>query len=194
DGGSLEHVIAQEESDEVWHARITRVDVERDATYRSFTYAGGGRLGRHDFATHLGQPGGESYLDAITLARGRQVSDHCTENDHAAPHTISDQLCRTIVDDKAHSVFNGINLIARDAQQVDIEQLNNNLLLSDDARADTRPQLEVAADDVKAGHGATLGRLDETEIFYLQSRAIPEERARQLVLAGFVHEVVQRIE
>lgn len=194
DGGSLEHVIVQEESDDAWHARIARIDIARDATYRSFTLSGGGRLGRHDFATHLGHEGGESYLDAITLGRGRQVSDHCTENNHVAPHTVSDQLCRAIVDGKAHSVFNGINLIARDAQQVDIEQLNNNLLLSDDARADTRPQLEVAADDVTAGHGATLGRLDETEIFYLTSRAIPEERARQLVIAGFAHEVVQRIQ
>lgn len=194
EGARFEHAIVQEEPDNVWHARITRVQIERDAHYRAFTLAAGGRLGRHDHATLLNQPGGESFLDAITLGRGSQVLDHCTENNHAAPHTLSNQLCRAIVDDKAHSVFNGINLIARDAQQVDIEQLNNNLLLSEGARADTRPQLEVAADDVKAGHGATLGRLDENEIFYLTSRAIPENKARQLVIAGFAHEVVQRIE
>jgi len=194
EGASFEHVIDQEEADQTWHARITRVNIEKDAHYRAFTLAAGGRLGRHDHATHLGAPGGESFLDAVTLGSGSQVLDHCTENNHAAPHTVSNQLCRAIVDGKSHSVFNGLNLIAKDAQQVDIEQLNNNLLLSDDARADTRPQLEVAADDVKAGHGATLGRLDETEIFYLTSRAIPETRARQLVIAGFAHEVVQRIE
>lgn len=194
EGARLEHIIVQEEPEQTWHARITRVRIGRDAHYRAFTLAAGGRLGRHDHATLLDAPGGESFLDAITLGRGSQVLDHCTENNHVAPHTLSNQLCRAIVDGKAHSVFNGLNLIARDAQQVDIEQLNNNLLLSDDARADTRPQLEVAADDVKAGHGATLGRLDETEIFYLTSRAIPEQRARQLVIAGFAHEVVQRIE
>lgn len=194
EGARLEHIIVQEEPEQTWHARITRVRIGRDAHYRAFTLAAGGRLGRHDHATLLDAPGGESFLDAITLGGGSQVLDHCTENNHVAPHTLSNQLCRAIVDGKAHSVFNGLNLIARDAQQVDIEQLNNNLLLSDDARADTRPQLEVAADDVKAGHGATLGRLDETEIFYLTSRAIPEQRARQLVIAGFAHEVVQRIE
>src|SRR5690625_7492730 len=111
----------------------------------------------HDALPIFGAPGGESFLDAVTLGSGSQVLDHCTENNHAAPHTVSNELCRAIVDGKSHSVFNGLNLIAKDAQQVDIEQLNNNLLLSDDARADTRPQLEVAADDVKAGHGE-IGR------------------------------------
>lgn len=194
DGGRLEHIIVQDEPDHTWHARIARVDVARDAQYRAFTYGAGGRLGRHDHAVLLDVPGGESHLNGVTLARGRQVIDQCTEHDHSAPHTTSDQLCRAIVDDKAHSVFNGINFIARDAQQVDIGQLNNNLLLAKGARADTRPQLKVAADDVVAGHGATLGRLDETEIFYLTSRAIPEDVARQLVLAGFAYEVVQRIQ
>lgn len=194
EGAHFEHVIVQTESDHAWHARIARVDIERDANYRAFTYAAGGRLGRHDHATLLDAEGGESHLNAVTLARGRQVIDHCTENDHAKPHTTSDQLCRAIVDDRAHSVFNGINFIRRDAQKVDIGQLNNNLLLSDGARADTRPRLEVAADDVVAGHGATLGRLDEEEIFYLTSRAISPEVARRLVLAGFATEVVERIQ
>lgn len=194
DGAQFEHVIVQDEPKEVWHLRSVNVEIARDATYRAFTLAAGGRLGRHEHRANFRGEGVHAHLNALSLGRDAQVLDHCTVINHALPNGTSHQLCRVILEDTSHSVFNGTVVVAEDAQQTDAFQMNNNLLLSDGARADTRPQLEIAADDVKCGHGATLGQLSEEEIFYLMSRAIPRGRARALLIGGFASEAVDTIE
>lgn len=193
DGAHLEHVIIQEEPNTVWHMRIAEVMTHRDASYRAFTLGAGGRIGRNEHSVEICGPGVENELDGLMLARGSQLVDHTTLMDHAKPDGVSRQLNRAIVDDDAHTVFFGEVVIARDAQRSDSDQLNNNLLLSEGARADTRPQLVIGADDVKANHGATLGRIDEHEVFYLTSRAISQKEARRLLLRGFAQEVVLTI-
>lgn len=194
DGAHFEHVIVQEEPLDVWHVRTIEVEIARDASYRAFTLAAGGRLGRHEHNARFGGEGVEANLDALTLGRGSQVIDHCTVLNHALPNGVSHQLNRVILNDKAHGIFNGTVVVARDAQQTDAYQMNNNLLLSDEARADTRPQLEIAADDVKCGHGATLGQLSEEDAFYLMSRAIPRDVARRMLVAGFAGEAIDTIQ
>lgn len=194
DGANFEHVIVQEEPHDVWHVRSVDVDIARDASYRAFTLAAGGRLGRHEHQARFSGEGVQANLDALTLGKGSQVIDHCTVLNHALPNGKSHQLNRVILDDKAHGIFNGTVVVAIDAQQTDAFQMNNNLLLSDEARADTRPQLEIAADDVKCGHGATLGQLNDDEIFYLMSRAIPKNVARRMLLGGFASEAVDTIQ
>lgn len=194
DGANFEHVIVQHEPDDAWHMRTIEATVGRDATYRAFTLAEGARVGRHEHnATMVGQ-GAQIHLNALTLARGSQTIDHCTRIVHALPNGDSFQLNRTILDDKAHGVFNGTVVVAQDAQLTNAEQMNNNMLLTLDARADSRPQLEIAADDVKCGHGATIGQISDEEIFYLMSRAVPRDVARRMLIAGFADEAVDTIE
>lgn len=194
EGANFEHVIVQEEPNDVWHVRTIEADVEKDASYRAFTFAAGGRLARQEHVVNFRGEGVQANLDALTLGKDAQVIDHCTVLNHALPNGQSHQLNRVILDGKAHGIFNGTVVVAEDAQQTDAFQMNNNLLLSDQARADTRPQLEIAADDVKCGHGATLGQISEEEVFYLMSRAIPRNVARRLLIAGFADEAIETIE
>lgn len=194
DGGGLEHVIIQSESQKTWHVSDVYAEIGRDAFVRSFTLAEGGRIGRHEYDAELLGQGSRVDLNSLSLGRGTQTIDHTTRIHHAVPNCESGQLCRTILDDTAHGVFSGTVKVARDAQLTNAEQLNNNLLLTREARADTRPQLEIAADDVKCGHGATIGQISEEELFYLMSRAIGRDDARRLLIIGFAQEVVETIE
>lgn len=194
DGAGLEHVVTQCEDAAAWHVSNIHAEIHRDAFLRSFTIAQGGRLGRHEIDARLLGQGSRVDLNSLSLGRGTQTVDHTTRIDHAVPNCESGQLCRTILDDSAHGVFNGTVIVARDAQQTNAEQLNNNLLLTETARIDTRPQLEIAADDVKCGHGATIGQISNEELFYMLSRAIPRDEARRLLIIGFAQEVVESIE
>ncbi|MBI5613123.1 MAG: SufD family Fe-S cluster assembly protein, partial [Gammaproteobacteria bacterium] len=132
-------------------------------------------------------------LDGLTLIGGRQLADTHTTIDHAQAHGSSRQINKAIVDGGAHAVFNGKIMVRKDAQQTDSAQSSRNLLLSDKARVDTKPQFEIFADDVKCAHGATVGQLDVDELFYLKSRGLSEATARSLLIYAFAAEIIEKI-
>src|SRR4030095_10036258 len=153
----------------------------------------GGALARSDIATRLDAPGAQCTLDGLYLAGGMQHVDHHTTIDHRQPRGTSRELYKGIMDGRATGVFNGKVFVRPHAQQSDAQQMNKNLLLSDDAQVETKPQLEIFADDVKCSHGATIGQLDEEALFYLRARGIEAAMERQLIILAFASEVVERI-
>jgi len=132
-------------------------------------------------------------MNGLVLGTGRQHIDNHTQVNHAVPNCTSDEYYKTVLDDQSRSVFRGRIIVAEDAQQTNADQQNNNLLLSKTAEADTKPQLEIYADDVKCSHGATVGQLDPVSLFYLQSRGINTESARALLTFAFANEVIDRV-
>ncbi|TVR04354.1 MAG: Fe-S cluster assembly protein SufD [Deltaproteobacteria bacterium] len=193
EGAQLTHVRIQAEGTDSRLFANVEVDLGRDATYRSLVLAIGGRLSREDLRVSLNSPGAHADLAAVTLARDRQHLDHNTLIDHRVPDCTSDQLYKNVLSGQGRTVFHGKINVHPDAQRTAAFQLNQNLLLSDEARADTRPQLEIFADDVKCSHGATVGRLADEAVFYLQSRAIGPEAAGRLLVRGFALDVLERI-
>ena len=167
--------------------------IGRDAQVETFNLALGGKLNRSHLEFRLTAPGGSAKLDGLYIARGDNHIDNVTEVLHLAPNTRSTQLYKGVLEDKSRAVFNGKITIVKDAQQVDAQQLNKNLLMSPDAEVDSRPQLAIDANDVKCSHGASIGQIDEQELFYLQSRAISREDAKAMLASAFVGDVVGRI-
>ena len=153
-----------------------------------------GLLTRNDIHTQLVGQGAHMEMNGLVLGKGRQHIDNHTEVTHAVPNCTSDEYYKSVLDDQSRSVFRGRIIVAQDAQQTLADQQNNNLLLSKRAEADTKPQLEIYADDVKCSHGATVGQLDESSLFYLKSRGISESAARGLLTFAFANEVVERIQ
>ena len=141
----------------------------------------------------LAGEGGECLINGLFVGSGKQHLDNYMHVEHASPHCASRQFYNGILDDKAHGVFHGRIVVHKDAQKTDAKQTNRNLLLSDDAQIDTKPQLEIYADDVKCTHGATIGQIDENALFYLRSRGMSEAEARQLLLLAFASECVARM-
>ena len=141
----------------------------------------------------LAQPGIECVLNGLYMLRGQQLADHHMIVEHAAPHCDSHEYFNGILDDQSRGVFHGRILVQPGAQKTDAKQTNKNLLLSDDATANTKPQLEIYADDVKCTHGATIGEMDDDAIFYLQTRGLDPSTARRMLLHGFAGEIVERI-
>jgi Fe-S cluster assembly protein SufD len=171
----------------------TQVSQARDSFVETYQFSLGGRISREDLEIRLNESGAEAVLDGLYLVDGRRHVDHSTNVEHAAPHTTSSQLYKGILNDESRAVFSGRVRIHRDAQQVSAAQLNNNLLLSKRAEVDTKPELEIDADDVKASHGATIGQIDPEHVFYLRARAIPEAEAVQMLANGFAQDVAFRI-
>jgi Fe-S cluster assembly protein SufD len=190
----VEHSRIQRESEAAYHIGCTQVEQARDSYYRSFTLAMGGAIARHDLRARLGAENVETLLYGLYLARGDQLVDNHTVIYHDQPNCRSWEVYKGILDGRSHAVFNGKVLVQPEAQKTDAKQTNRNLLLSDGAKVDTKPQLEIFADDVKCTHGATVGRLDETAYFYLQSRGIPRAAARQLLTYAFAAEVVGEVD
>lgn len=190
EGAQITSCRIQRESDLAYHMAVTQSHQERDASVRSCTIAVGSALSRHDVGAVLGGPGGYLIMNGLSVLHGRQHVDHHTTIDHAAPHCESHELFNGILDDHARAVFNGRIIVRPGAQRTDSKQTNNNLLLSDEARADSQPQLEIYADDVKCTHGATLGPLDQAALFYLQTRGIAPHDARDLMTYGFSAEII----
>jgi Fe-S cluster assembly protein SufD len=153
----------------------------------------GARLSRYDLAVALNGEGANAEMDGLALISGRQLADTHTLIDHAKPNGRSVQLHKTIVDGAAHAVFNGKIFVRPGAQLTNSSQQSRNLLLSDKATVDTKPQLEIFADDVKCAHGATVGQLDAEQLFYLTSRGLPERAARNLLTYAFGAAVIERI-
>lgn len=189
----LRHVRLQRQSRESYHIAHAAVTLGRDAAYESQSIALGSRISRYDLEVVQQGEGAQAVMDGLALIGGRQLADTHTMLDHATPHGRSRQLHKTIAGDGAHAVFNGKIVVRPDAQQIDSAQESRNLLLSDKAKVDTKPQLEIFADDVKCSHGATVGQLDADSLFYLKSRGIPDALARNLLTYAFAAEVIERI-
>jgi Fe-S cluster assembly protein SufD len=166
---------------------------EAGSRFASHSLSLGGRLMRFDIQTLLGGELAHCTLNGLYLARNTQHVDHHTTIDHAMPHTTSSEVYKGIMDGEARGVFHGRIHVRPDAQKINAEQTNRNLLLSDDATINTKPQLEIYADDVRCTHGATVGRLDEDALFYLRTRGIALEDARSLLTFAFASNVTQQL-
>ena len=189
----LRHYKLQNEHPAAYHIAASRVAAAAGSTYESFVLQLGGRLARNEIAVRFDGPGAECRLDGAYLLRGIQHADNTTLLDHAAPRCTSRELYKGVIDDQARGVFQGKILVRRDAQKTDGHQLNKTLLLSRAAEIDTKPELEIYADDVKCSHGATAGELDEDALFYLESRGIDPATAQAMLVEAFVAEPVERI-
>lgn len=193
DNAKVDHVKLENENSKAFHIASTGVLQSRSSRYTSHSVTIGGALVRNDLKTNLVGEGSECALNGLYVTSGSQLVDNHTTIDHAAPHCTSRELYKGVLDGESRGVFNGKVVVAKDAQKTDAQQSNKNILLSKDALVDTTPQLEIFADDVKCSHGATIGRLNENELFYLRSRGIGEEDARKLLIQSFAHEVIGTI-
>ncbi|SEP31500.1 Fe-S cluster assembly protein SufD [Nitrosovibrio sp. Nv6] len=189
----VNHVRIQRDSPQAFHIGHCAVSLAHASRYRSVSVALGARISRYDLNARLAAEGAECAIDGLALISGRQLADTHTCIDHAQPNGISRQLHKCIVDGAAHAVFNGKIMVRSGAQCTDSTQSSRNLLLSAKARVDTKPQLEIFADDVKCAHGATVGQLDIEELFYLKSRGLSEIAARNLLTYAFGAEIIDRI-
>lgn len=189
----LTHYKVQRESDAAFHIASTDAELERSGVYDLTTITLGAQLSRHGINVRLAHEGAECWVDGLYLVGTGQHADTHSLIDHISPHCTSHQLYKGILDGKSRAVFNGKVFVRRDAQQTDAQQSNKNLLLSNEARVDTKPQLEIFADDVKCSHGATVGQLEEEELFYLVSRGLHADLARNLLTYGFAEELVEKI-
>ncbi len=194
DNAQLNHVRVQHEGGAAFHIAKCAVSLAHASRYRSVSVALGARLSRYNLNVALGEEGAECAIDGLALIGGSQVADSHTLIDHAKPHCVSRQLHKCIVDGAPRAVFNGIIKVRAGAQRTDSAQSSRNLLLSGKARVDTKPQLEIFADDVKCAHGATIGQLDADEVFYLRSRGLTDASARNLLTYAFGTELIDRIE
>ena len=194
DGATLTHLKLQRESAQAFHVGTLDVRQARDSHLVSFSFATGAALSRTNVYTALRGEGCGATLNGLYLGDGDQTIDHQTRIEHVAPNCYSRELYKGILDGAAHGVFNGKVYVHPAAQKTDGKQTNNTLLLSDRAQIDTKPQLEIFADDVKCTHGATVGRLDETSLFYMKSRGINARTARELLTYAFAADVLETIE
>lgn len=193
-GAGLRHCQVQAEGRAAVHVGAVSVRVGAGATYRLFAAALGGELARNEVDIELTAPDATADLSGVTLARGRQHLDVTTRIGHGEPRGTSRQEFRSVVDDEAHSVFQGRVRVAPGAQKTDARQLNHSLLLSPAAAADTKPELEIFADDVKCSHGASVGDLDRDSLFYLKSRGVGDAEARALLIQAFVGHLIDGVE
>jgi len=194
DGARADHYRVQRESDRAYHVATSQSHQGRDSTLNLHFVAFGGALARHDIGAVLAGPGGTLILNGLYLLAGAQHADHHTTIDHAADHCESHEYFNGVLDDKSRGVFTGRIIVRPGAQKTDSKQTNNNLLLSGHAHADSQPQLEIYADDVKCTHGSTVGPLDPRALFYLRSRGVGEDEARRLLTYGFAAEILGRME
>ena len=193
DNAHVTHFRVQEESDQAFHVGTTEVTVGRAAAYDSTNINVGGRLSRHDIHLKFEAEGGEAFVDGLYFLGGEQHHDTHSVIDHQVPNCISHQTYRGVLNDSSRGVFNGKLFVRENAHGTDAQQSNKNLLLSNDARVDTKPQLEIFNDDVKCSHGATVGQLEEEELFYLLTRGLPMPLARNLLTYGFAEEIINKI-
>lgn len=193
DGATLEHYKVQRENVESFHIASTSATLGTSASYDSTAINFGAQISRHDIAVRMDHEGAECWVDGLYVVSSGQHTDTHSVIDHQQPHCTSHQLYKGILDGKSRAVFNGKVFVRHGAQKTDAMQTNKNLLLSKEARVDTKPQLEILADDVKCAHGAAVGQIDEDELFYLQTRGIHGELARNLLTYGFAEEVIGKI-
>ena len=193
DGAQIEHYRYLAESPSAFHVGTTRVRLGRDSTFTSTSFATGARLARNDLNVLLDAPGGACYLNGLYATAGTRHIDNHIDVDHAKPHTTSDQYFKGILADKSKAVFSGRVLVRKDAQKTYAKQADKNLLLSEGARVNTKPSLEIFADDVQCFHGATAGAMAEDALFYMKSRGLDEETAKKVLIHGFAGEIIDRV-
>jgi len=193
-GAKITYVCAQTWGDDVRALQINTTTVDHDAAAMSLNLHLGARYSRFESLSRLIGEGGRSDLLAVSVADRDQEFDARTLQDHISPHTTSDLLYKNALNDRARSIFGGLIRVEPHAHFTDAYQKVRNLLLSDDAEADSMPGLEILADNVRCTHGATSGQIDEDELFYLRTRGIPVPLAQRLVVTGFLNEVIQRLD
>lgn len=189
----VQHIRIQRDSQQAYHLANCAVSLAHASQYQSVSVSLGSRISRYNLEVQLSDENSECTIDGLTLIAGQQLSDTHTCIDHIEPHCTSHQQHKCIVDETAHAVFNGKIMVRPQAQQTNSSQSSRNLLLSNTAKVDTKPQLEIFADDVKCAHGATVGQLNSEEIFYLESRGLSKESARKLLTYAFAADIIHRI-
>jgi Fe-S cluster assembly protein SufD len=189
----VDHYKVQEESFEAFHVAAMHVHAARSANFSSHSFSLGGRLARNDVNALLDGDGAECTLNGLYLADGERLVDNHTMIDHAKPHCPSHEVYKGILGGKARAIFNGKIVVRQDAQKTDAKQTNRALLLSDNASINTKPQLEIFADDVKCTHGAAIGQLDEDAIFYLRARGLTYFEARDMLIHAFAGQILDRV-
>jgi Fe-S cluster assembly protein SufD len=193
DGARLVHYRVQNENAKAFHVTTMGAQLGRHSSFDTTNVALGAKLSRHNVSVIMDHEGAECWVDGLYLVGGEQHTDTHSVIDHKQPHCTSHQLYKGILDGKSRAVFNGKVFVRHGALGTDANQTNKNLLLSNEAHVDTKPQLEIYADDVKCAHGAAIGQLDEDELFYLASRGIHTDLARNLLTYGFAEEVISKI-
>jgi len=189
----VDHIKLQEESNKAFHIARMDVDQERSSNFSSHLISCGAEISRNDFNTRFNDEGSESMLNGLFMINGEQLFDAHTMIDHAKPHCNSHEHYKGILQGKSKGVFNGKVMVRQDAQKTNAFQENNTILLSNDAVMNTKPQLEIFADDVKCSHGATIGKLNDEAKFYLKSRGIGEEAATAILIHAFASDVITSI-
>jgi Fe-S cluster assembly protein SufD len=189
----ISHYLLEREDRQAFNVSTLRTQQGRSANVSSHSVLLGGGLVRNNVHPVLAGEGGECLINGLFIGNGRQHMDNYMLVEHASPHCSSRQFYNGILDGHSHGVFHGRIIVHKDAQKTDAKQTNRNLLLSDDAQIDTKPQLEIYADDVKCTHGATIGQVEENALFYLRSRGIDEASARSLLLLAFANECLDRM-
>lgn len=193
EAAKLTHIRLQAENDTAYHAALGRVSVGAGARYAHVSVQGGAALARHELHVEFTGSDAEVDIQGLVLARGAAHLDHTLFLHHAVPDCRSNQLFKHVVDDHGHAVFQGGIRVAPQAQKTDAQQLSRTLLLADRAQIDTKPELEILADDVKCSHGASIGDVDAQQLFYMQARGIAVAEARRLLLSGFAYEVASAV-
>jgi Fe-S cluster assembly protein SufD len=193
DNAVVDHYKIQREGDGCYHIGGLYVRQGRDSTVRTHAVSLGGVLTRNDISVVLDGEGGCAEMNGVCMLHGDQLVDHHLRVDHAQPHCDSREYFKGVLDDRSSHVFTGRIIVRKDAQKTDGKQTNQNLLLSDEASAYSKPQLEILADDVKCTHGATIGQIDRNALFYLQSRGVNRREARSLLVYAFASECIERI-
>jgi Fe-S cluster assembly protein SufD len=189
----VDHIKLQEESGEAFHIGRMEIDQERNSNFTSHSISRGGKITRNDFNSRFNGEGGECMLNGLFITEDNQLFDTHTIIDHATPYCNSHEHYKGILNGKSSGVFNGKVIVREDAQKTNAFQENNNILLSDEAVVNTKPQLEIFADDVKCSHGATIGQLNDEAKFYLKARGIGNEMAKAMLIHAFAFDVVTSI-
>ena len=193
EGAEIEHYRYLMESPSAFHIGTTRVHLGRDSTFSSTSFARGARIARNDLNVLLDASGISCFLNGLYYTSGTQHIDNHINIDHAQPHATSDQFFKGILADKSRAVFSGRVLVRKDAQKTYARQADKNLILSEGARLNTKPSLEILADDVQCFHGATAGTVAQDPLFYMRSRGLDEETARKMLIYGFATEIIERV-
>jgi Fe-S cluster assembly protein SufD len=192
-GAMVEHCKFQDEDPNAFHIAALHAQLGRNANFISHSIALGAKLSRNNIYTALAGDGVQCILNGLYLTRGSQLADHHMVVEHARPHCESHEYFNGILDGRSKGVFHGRILVRQPAQKTDAKQTNKNLLLSEEATIDTKPQLEIYADDVKCTHGATIGQLNEESVFYLRARGIGADMARRMLIHAFAGEIIERV-
>ena len=193
DNARFDHVRLVEDSADAFNISSATISLGAHAHFNTFGLTSGGHVSRYQLTITCAGEGSKVETNGVNLINGKQHADTTLFMDHAVPHCASREIFRAVVDDRAHSVFQGRIIVRPDAQKTDAKMMTRALLLSDDAEADNKPELEIFADDVTCGHGATTGALDESLLFYMRARGLPEKEAQALLIQAFVGEAIETI-